>query len=498
MSVVQELGLLAPLWIVALSAMLVLLLTVAGGPKHPAPAASTHLTFIALFGLATAGFFLLNTSGTAVIFSGAVVLDGVGVAFGTTAIFGAFATILLSAAYLEQQRLAAGEFLALVLLAVVGMLMLAMAGDLMTFFIGIETMSLAVYVLAGFRRASSKAQEAALKYFVYGAFASGFVLFGIALLYGEVGRLLSRPGVTFALLTQAFAGGHVSALGFVGVALVLAGLGFKVAAVPFHMWAPDVYEGAPTPATAFMAVGVKAAAFAGLCRFVAATLLVSRPSSATAVSALEVLAILTMVTGNLLAIRQTQVKRMLAYSSIAHAGYLLVGVAAFLADPHGGALSAIAYYLAGYTAMTLGAFGVVLAVERRDERQPDLPLERLAGLAERYPALGLAMALFMLSLAGVPPTAGFFGKLALFSAAVAGGRTAVVIVAVLASAAGAYYYLRVLVLMYMKPALDGEPRLSSAWLAAGLWACAGYTLVVGLLPQVYLGFAERVLVGWLG
>jgi NADH-quinone oxidoreductase subunit N len=245
-------------------------------------------------------------------------------------------------------------------------------------------------------------------------------------------------------------------------------------------------------------VGVKAAAFAGLCRFVASTMLAGKSATETSVQIFEILAILTMVVGNLLAIRQTQIKRMLAYSSIAHAGYVLVGVAALLADPGSAALESIAYYLLGYTVMTLGAFGVVLAFERKDDRRQDLAIERLAGAAHRYPALGVAMSLFMFSLAGVPPTAGFFGKLSVFAQAVQAGRVGLVVVAVLASAAGAYYYLRVTVVMYMRANSTEEQRVHSAWLSTGLWACAALTLVTGVLPESYFAFARRMLAHWLG
>jgi NADH-quinone oxidoreductase subunit N len=441
---------------------------------------------------------LLGFDGAESAFSGAVVVDGVGVIFGLTTLAGASLGILLAAAYLREHALSQGEFFALILLSATGMLMLAMAGDLMVLFIGIETMSLAVYVLAGYRRANRKSQEAALKYFIFGAFASAFALFGIALVYGEVGRVIGTPSLAFKGIATAYGQAPVAPLGWIGAALVIGGLAFKVAAVPFHMWAPDVYEGAPTPSTGFMAVGIKAAAFAGLCRFVAATLLSSKGGTETAVLSIEVLAMITMVVGNLLAIRQTQIKRMLAYSSIAHAGYVLLGVAAFIARPQSAAVEAIAYYLFGYTAMTLGAFGVVLAFERREDRRLDLPIERLTGVAYRYPALGLAMAVFMFALAGIPPTAGFFGKLAVFSAAVDAGRIAAVVVAVLASALGAYYYLRVTVVMYMQADTTQETRIRSAWLAAGLWACASLTLAVGVVPEYYLVFARRVLAGWLG
>jgi NADH-quinone oxidoreductase subunit N len=499
MSLVSDLGALAPMWVVVLGAVGVLLLTVTGGQKRPAPASNIHLIILSLVAVGAAVILLWGVDGSRTLFSGAVVIDGVGALFGLTALLGAFLGIILSAAYLAEHGLSHGEFFALIMLSAVGMLMVAMAGDLLTLFIGIETMSLAVYVLAGYRRASRRSQEAAMKYFIYGAFASAFALFGIALLYGEVGRLAGMPALGFKAIGTAFFGKQISALGYIGITMVLGGLGFKIAAVPFHMWAPDVYEGAPTPATGFMAVGIKAAAFAGIVRFVAATMLAGGDKGTeTAIQVFEVLAILTMVTGNLLAIRQTQIKRMLAYSSIAHAGYVLVGVAAFLADPKNLAIESIAYYLFGYTAMTLGAFGVLLAFERGEDRRQDWPIDRLAGAAHRYPGLGLAMALFMFSLAGIPPTAGFFGKLAIFGAAVAAGRTAVVVVAVLASAMGAYYYLKVTVVMYMRASGTEEKRVESNWLSAGLWLCAGLTLVTGLLPESYFVLAKRLLAGWLG
>lgn len=498
MDMVADLGLLAPVLVVVVSAAVVLLLTVAHGYNKPAPQTSGHMSFVGLAGVAVAAFMLWHfEGGSHLAFSGAIVVDGLGVIFGIVSLVGAFLAIILATSYLNEHELAHGEFIALVLLSAAGMLVLSMAGDLITLFIGIEVMSLAVYVLAGYRRASRRSQEAALKYFVYGAFASAFVLFGIALAYGEVGRLLGKPAVTLAAVGKAFGSGEVSPLGWTAIAMIVGGLGFKVAAVPFHMWAPDVYEGAPTPSTGFMAVGVKAAAFAGMLRFVAATLVHLDDNRVVVVDAFCVLAVLTMVFGNLLAIRQTQVKRMLAYSSIAHAGYVFVGLAAFIANPTGRAIEAIGYYLLGYTAMTLGAFGVVLAFERRGDRRLDLPTDRLAGVGHKYPALGMAMSLFMLSLAGIPPTAGFFGKLAVFAAAIEAGQSGVVVIAVLASVAGAYYYLRVLVTMYMKATGSDESRIQSPWLAAGLWACAAITVVAGILPEGYLTFARRVLEGWM-
>ncbi len=492
MSDFAELGLIAPIWITALAAGIVLLLTVAGGYSRPAPRGGAHLSMVALAGILTSAWLLWQVDGAKSAFSGAILVDGLAACFGLIALIGAAIAVLLAEAYLREHEMSRGEFLALIALSAVGMLVLVMAGDLMTLFIGIETMSLAAYVLAGYRRSSRRSQEAALKYFVYGAFASAFVLFGIALIYGEVGRLRGTPGVGIAVVGEAFAKG-VSSLGWIGAAMIVAGLGFKVAAVPFHMWAPDVYEGAPTPSTGFMAVGIKAAAFAGLVRFVAAAFTAAGPGTETMIQAFEIIAVLTMVVGNFLAVRQTQIKRMLAYSSIAHAGYVMVGVAALVARPDGNAVSAINYYLFGYTAMTLGAFGVVLAFEKRDDSRLDLAIERLAGAAQRHPALGLAMAVFMFSLAGVPPTAGFFGKLSLFAAAVEAERIPVVVIAVLTSAVGAFYYLRILVVMYMRSGDGEERRVVSPYLAAGLWACVAITLAAGLLPEAYFGYVRRVL-----
>ena len=487
-----------PMIALGVSAFLVLLLTVAGGQKKPAPDGASHLTLVALAGLFAAGFLMLTRDGGSLTaFSGAVVVDGLGVVFGLIALIGAFVAVLLATAYLDEHELSHGEFLALILFCTLGMFMLVWAGDLMVFFIGLEVMSMAVYILAGFRRASRRSQEAALKYFIYGAYASAFILFGIALIYGEVGRLSGKPAIGFEAIGLAFGSGEISLVGWSAIGMLIAGLAFKVAAVPFHMWAPDVYEGAPTPATAFMAVGVKTAAFAGLIRFLTAVLQTHSGDRETQVQLFELLAVLTMVVGNFLAIRQNQIKRMLAYSSIAHAGYLLVGVAAYMVKPTGEALNGMAFYLLAYTAMTLGAFGVVLAFERKDDRRLDLAIRRLRGIGHRYPTLGLALALFMFSLAGVPPTAGFFGKLALFSAAVDAGRVPVVIIAVLASVVGAYYYLNVLVTAYMRADDTDEEHFRSPWLSAGLWLCAAMTVVFGILPESSWSFFKHALSGWL-
>jgi len=348
--------------------------------------------------------------------------------------------------------------------------MMAAATDLIVFFLALEVMSIAVYALAGIWRRQLRSSEAALKYFISGAFATGFLLFGIALLFGATGS------TQFAVIQQKLATGtpELRGLATVGMALLLVGFGFKVAAVPFHFWAPDVYEGSPTSITALMAVGVKAAAFASFARVFNDALGPLLPEWQEVVA---VLALLSMVVGNILAVLQTNIKRMLAYSSIAHAGYLMVGLVAV--KENGGA--AVLFYLLAYTLMNLGAFAVVVAVGRRGE--PNERIEDYAGLGFRYPSLGLAMSIFMLSLAGFPPLVGFAGKLYIFSAAVHAGYTRLAVLGVLSSVVSVYYYLGVLVKMYM---VEGSTIIDSPssrpYLMACLLIAAMGTVLVGVFP----------------
>jgi NADH-quinone oxidoreductase subunit N len=368
-------------------------------------------------------------------------LDGFRWATATVFLLGAIAAAALAVGYLGRERILVAEFYPLLLFATTGMLLMGGAADLIMVFLGLELMSLAAYVLAGIRRRSPASSEAALKYFLLGAFASGFLLYGIALVYGATG--------TTNLYTIAFqvADGTVAAqpmLG-IGIALLLVGFGFKVSAVPFHMWAPDVYDGAPTPVTAFMAAAVKAAGFAALMRV---ALVAFGEASAAWQTTIWWLAALTMAVGNVVALAQRRLKRMLAYSSIAHAGYLLVAVAA--ASPEGGA--AFLFYALAYTGMTIGAFAVLAAVGR--EGESDVLVDDLDGLAARRPWVAFAMTVFMLSLLGFPGTAGFIGKWLILTSAVEVGQTSLAIVLVLASVVSAGYYLPVVMAMYMKPATD--------------------------------------------
>jgi NADH-quinone oxidoreductase subunit N len=389
--------------------------------------------------------------------------------FAVVVCVGATFTVLMSIDYLRDHPMAGGDYYALVLLSTCGMILMAAANDLIVIFLALEIMSVAIYVLAGILRTDPRSNEAALKYFFLGAFASGFLLYGTAFLFGASGS------------TQLDAIGRVVAktpdnpLVWLGLALLVVGFGFKVAMVPFHAWAPDVYEGAPTTITAFMAVGVKAAAFAAFGRVLAVGF-----GAVTAgwANVLWIVAVATMTVGNVTAISQRNVKRMLAYSSIAHAGYALLGLVA--GTRAGGA--ALCVYLAVYTLMNLGAFAVLIALGRRGE--PCETLDDLAGMGWRQPLLGIAMTIFMLSLAGFPPTAGFAGKLALFAAAIDAGYVGLVVIAVLNSVVSVYYYLGVLVQMYMVEGdRAGIPPTRRPALLATIVLTMALVLFVGIAPS---------------
>jgi NADH-quinone oxidoreductase subunit N len=359
------------------------------------------------------------------------------------------------------------------------MVLMATATDLILIFLGLEVMSIAVYALSGIWRGQLRSNEAALKYFLLGAFATGFLLFGIALLYGATGSTTLAP-IAAGILRP---GAHEKTLILAGTGLLLVGFGFKVAAAPFHVWTPDVYEGAPTTVTALMAVGVKAAAFAAFARVFMHSLTVL---SADWSSVLWVLAALTMTVGNVTALLQQNIKRMLAYSSIAHAGYLLVGMVA--GGEAGG--TAVLFYLVGYTVMTLGAFAVVTAIGRRGE--PNENLDDYAGVGFRHPFLGLAMIVFMLSLAGIPPLVGFVGKFYIFSAAVQSGYIALTVIGVLNSVISVYYYVGVLVRMYMTEGTLEIPVLSSRpYLVAALVVTIAGTILLGLFPSPLFELARQ-------
>jgi NADH-quinone oxidoreductase subunit N len=476
MDAVLDLRPIAPAAIVAVTG-LVVLLAQAFSPRGKASPSSA----LSLAGLAAAlgSVWLLATGpGRGSVLAGAVAADDFSLFFHALILGVAALTVLLSAPYLRTSGMERGEYYALLLFSVVGMLGLVSSLELVSMFVALEIMSIALYAMAGMNRARPESQESALKYFVTGSFASAFFLYGVALLYGVSGSTsLARVARAVAVLSP----GAVP-LAVLGAALLLVGFGFKVASVPFHMWAPDVYEGAPTTVTAFMAAGVKAAAFGALLRVFHSAL----PALSSHWQPLVgVLAIVTMIVGNLAALAQTNLKRLLAYSSIAHAGYLL---AALVAAPVL-AGEAVLFYLVAYAAVNLGAFGTIAALSR-DGREP-LALRDLAGLADRRPALAAALTVFLVSLTGIPVTAGFVGKFYLFNAAVGAGWVGLALVGVIMSVVSAYYYLRVVVAMYMRDPVgedDWSPVSPSA--AVALAFSVAVTLLLGVWPAPLLTLAR--------
>ncbi|MEX0647576.1 MAG: NADH-quinone oxidoreductase subunit N [Balneolaceae bacterium] len=377
---------------------------------------------------------MFGETGTA--FSGMIVYGGAA-AFGTAVVlFGALFCVIISKEYLEDSNLHFGEVYGMILFATTGMLGLAVSNDLITLFISLETMSICLYVLAGLVKSEKTGAEAALKYFLLGAFSTGFLLYGIALLYGATGH---------TNLTEIAAAAEPSLLFLAGSALLLVGLFFKIGAVPFHMWIPDVYQGTPTTLTAFMATAAKSATFVAF--ILVLTRMLPETGGGDWTGVLQAVSILTMIVGNLIALVQDNVKRMLAYSSIAHAGYLLVGLAAGTAAGYSGVL----YYLFAYTLMNIGAFGVISYYERNHGLN-FTEIDSYAGLGFKMPVMGVMLSIFLFSLAGIPPFVGFIGKYYVFAAAVNAGLIPLAIIGVLASAASVYYYLRVMVYLYFREA----------------------------------------------
>jgi len=414
-----------------------------------------------------------------------IVLDKFTLFFCVVLCLGGALSALLAGGYLPEHNLDRGEFYSLLLLSTFGAMVLAAAGDLLTIFVGLETMSLGVYALTAFRRASPRSAEGAIKYFLLGSFAAALLLYGFALLYGATGT------TQLAQIGSALRGGMTSPMVVLALVLILAGLAFKVSAVPFHMWTPDAYEGAPTPATTYMAVVVKAAAFAMMLRVLGIAF--SDAGSTSWASGwppvLAWLAVITMTVGNLIAGRQESVKRMLAYSSIAHAGYLLVGVVSMVRTGAAGQGSVL-FYLLTYTLSTAGAFGALILCGRRGAEA--VSYEDIAGIGRRHPAAALPFTLFLLSLAGIPPTAGFFGKWFLLKSAMSGGYTWLTIVVVMNSVLAAYYYLRVMVFMYMREPAAGAPiatPMRSGYVNAALILSAILVVAIGVMPGSSLDFA---------
>lgn len=423
---------------------------------------------------------------------GSIFVDNLSVVFRYIFLLGTALTILLSVGYLKRERGPKGEYYALMLFCTVGMMVMASAADLLMLFIGLETLSIPIYILAGFQRNKIRSNEAGLKYLLMGAFASGFLLYGMAYIYGATGTVRLR-----FIAERLAEAGSLTGEPFllIGVILLFVGFAFKIAAVPFHMWTPDVYEGAPTPVTAYMSVAVKAAAFAGLLR----VLLVLVPFTdlmELVKGGLWWIAVLTMFVGNLLALRQNNIKRMLAFSSISHAGYLLVGVlAAMRMQTLQMALAGILYYLLAYTLMNIGAFAVVLLVARKGDRFENV--DDYAGLAKRHPILAAGMTLFLVSLAGFPPTAGFFGKFYVFGAAVTANMIPLVVIAVFNSLISVFYYLRPVVAMYFKPSPEDEEDRGPIEIPYAaeftLYFTAAAILLIGIIPNRLIPLVNSII-----
>lgn len=464
-----------PELILSIAAMLVLLVSVFLPKERRDPAA-----YLSLLGISVAFVSLVFLWGKPrYAFNDMILMDNFAVFFSLVILISAGLSILMSVTYMKEEGMSHGEFYALILFAAVGMMFMVAGSNLITIFLGLETMSISIYVLAGFLRDNNKSNESALKYLLLGAFSSAFFLYGIALIYGatgttdlkEISEFLSRA--TYLKDPMLLA----------GTGLLVVGFGFKIAMVPFHMWTPDVYEGAPTSITAFMSVGVKAAAFAAFVRVFLSSLWDLQPDWN---HLLWILAVLTMTLGNVAAIAQTNIKRMLAYSSIAHAGYIMIGIVA--SNELG--ISSILFYMLAYAFMNLGAFGVVILFGRKGEE--NLDIGDYSGIGFKYPALALLMAVFLFSLAGIPPTAGFIGKFYIFSAAVKAGYIWLAIIGVMNSLVSVYYYLRVTVMMYMKePVKDlGDLSWSPSMAIALIIAVIG-TLLIGIFPSPYLDLAKQ-------
>ncbi len=417
------------------------------------------------------------------IFSGLVVIDAYGVFWKLLLYFVTGLTILLSYSYLKEEQLYFGEYYGFILLSLSGMMVMVSAADLLTIYLGTELMSLSLYVLAGLKRKEPRSLEASAKYFVLGAFSSGILLYGISLLYGATGST-KLPAIAVAIASQGF----TDPLLLFSTILLAVGFGFKLSVVPFHMWTPDVYHGAPTSVTAFMAVASKAASFGAFLRvFVEGLGGVKADWSAIFL----LLCLATLIVGNIVALVQTNIKRMLAYSSIAHAGYALVGVVAAGRIEHSSGIASVLLYIALYTFMTFGAFAIVAMLRKGTIEGEEI--EDFTGLAKRHPLAALLMLIFMVSLAGIPPTAGFIGKLYVFRSAVEAGMTWLAAIALIFAAISAYYYLRIVMVMYMREPLEGTgpvPRLVMSPTLSIVLACAVAGVVIfGIYPNPLVNLA---------
>ncbi len=430
---------------------------------------TTHVAWLSVAALVITGMITLAgwnhpQSG----FAGSVLLDNFATFFSMICIVAATLTILMSDDYLKREDFPVGEYYPLILFTTAGAMWMASGTDLMTIFLGLEVLSVSLYVLAGFFRDKLSSNEAGLKYFFLGAFSTGFLLYGVALLYGVTGTTKIQG---IAAYVQANPDAATNTMFIAGGLLLLVGFLFKVAVAPFHMWTPDVYQGAPTPITAFMSAGPKAAAFAA---FIRVTIVGLEGMQGELTSLFWLLAVLTMTMGNFIALSQKDIKRMLAYSSIAHAGYALVGLVAWNTV----GLSAIMYYMLVYTFMNIGAFAVLVLIGKKGE--DNLTLDGIAGLGYKKPFLGVALCIFLFSLMGLPPTAGFTGKFYIFAGAIKAGYVWLAVLGMLNSAVSLYYYLRIIVQMYFK-----DPTEDFAWVSLNLPTMV--SIIISIVGVLYLG-----------
>ncbi len=425
-----------------------------------------------------------NSGVPASAWGGMIVHDSLRMSFSFVFLLVSALTILTSSLWVDREQVPVGEYHALLLFATFGMMLMASGNDLVIIFLGLETLSISTYVMAGLRKGDLKSNESAMKYFILGSLASAFLLYGMALVYGAMGT------TNITAIAENIANPYFPALLLIGAAMLIIGFGFKIAAAPFHVWAPDVYEGAPSPVTGFMAAGPKAAAFASFIRiFVIGFPLVAGAEASGALNSawvpiLAVIAIVTMTVGNVTAIMQDNVKRMLAYSSIAHAGYALVGfVGAGMAtgSARDAAIAAVAFYLLTYAIANIGSFAIVTLLGQKNDRRTEF--EDYNGIGFKSPVLSFSLALFMLSLLGLPLTAGFIGKVLVFRPALEAGNTLLtimVVAAVLNTAISAYYYLRLIVVMFFKERANewSEPKMPSAF---------AVVLLITVIGVFYLG-----------
>ncbi len=467
----SEFGLIMPE--ILLTGFALVLLLIGGFTRGPV--ASKISGVLCVVGSLLALYFTVNMWGTNLdVFNRLYTIDNYGTFFKGLFLVILILVAIVSLRYADREEIGSGEYYSLLMFGVLGMMVMTSSHHFITIFIGLEVMSLSIYILCGFLRNNITSVEAALKYFLLGAFATGFLLYGMSMIYGSTGIIDVVELKRYFLMKQPFS----VAMFIIGLGLLLVGFGFKIASVPFHMWTPDVYQGAPTSITAYMATGVKAAAFGALIRIFYTAFI---PFQFGWSGIIWILAVLTMTIGNITALVQRDIKRMLAYSSIAHAGYILV---AFITGDRAQA-SSMLYYLMAYSFMNIGAFTAIIVLQKKGDNSSEL--DSFTGLGARHPFIALCMCIFLLSLAGVPPLAGFMGKFYVFSTAVKAQYYWLAIIGFLNSVVAAYYYLRVIVYMYFKDPVGDEGAVDRA-------PQYGLVMVICILALLYMGIFPKVFV----